>query len=229
MDSKFNGFGFEGSLTRHGDDHPHQAHLVRHNHENESHGIKRRADDQLDHDQRLAKRLGLLNLSRTGQAYIPVEGQGAVERHPVQHQQDYSEQMQLDDTKDKVYVFDLDEDLSDPESDDKKLVFLPDIDKHLSGIPKAVLARDSDADKNKQIILYNPQTSLMNWPPQNDVRKAIAESRVRARERQAQERRDSATLVADAFRGPNEYKPETVYTGSPSSPSPLDGDPMDLG
>lgn len=68
--------------------------------------------------------------------------------------------MQLDDTKHKVYIYDLDAELSDSESsDDGKLIFLPDIQKHLreTRIPPSVLANSEGelAGMNNQLVLYN--------------------------------------------------------------------------
>jgi hypothetical protein len=97
--------------------------------------------------------------------------------------QDDGDTMRLDDTKHKVYIYDLDAELSDSESDDGRLVFLPDIEKHLleTRIPPSILANSEGelAGQNQQLILYNIPSSLT-------VRKAIIETRARARAKQAQ-------------------------------------------
>lgn len=97
--------------------------------------------------------------------------------------------MQLDDTKHKVYIYDLDAELaSDSEaSDDGRLVFLPDIKKHLreSRIPPVVLANSDGqlAGMDKQMVLYNVPSSLTVPEEQDSVRKAIIETRARTRAR----------------------------------------------
>lgn len=159
---------------------------------------KRKAENQ-DND-RLSKRLSLLNLERNGQKlYVPVENPSAASPKPKtpprQTQQD--DTMQLDDTKHKVYIYDLDAELSDSESsDDGRLVFLPDIQKHLreSRIPPMIMANsDGELAGNNQLVLYNVPSSLTIPEEQDSVRKAIIESRARARAKQASEQSSSGT------------------------------------
>ena len=95
--------------------------------------------------------------------------------------------MQLDDTKDKVYIHNLDEELSDIESEEERLVFLPDIEKKLGKIPKSVLTSETHPAAGNQMVLYSVPTSLSVPKEQDKVRKAIIESRARAREKQAQD------------------------------------------
>jgi hypothetical protein len=101
--------------------------------------------------------------------------------------------MQLDDSKHKVYIYDLDAELSDSsESDDGKLVFLPDIKKHLqeSRIPPMIMANsEGELAGNSQLVLYNVPSSLTVPQEQDSVRKAIIETRARARAKQ-QKRQD---------------------------------------
>jgi hypothetical protein len=97
--------------------------------------------------------------------------------------------MQVDDSKHKVYIYDLDAELSESESDDGKLVFLPDIEKHLreSRIPPSVLANsEGELAGNKQLVLYNVPSSLSVPEAQDSVRKAIIEARARVRAKQEQ-------------------------------------------
>jgi len=159
---------------------------------------KRKADNQ-DND-RLSKRLALLNLERNGQKlYVPVEQpttsftdtdsyikEKERKKEKVRVQDD--DMMQMDDTKHKVYIYDLDAELSDSDSsEDGRLVFLPDIEKHLreSRIPPSILANaDGElAGQNKEMVLYNVPISLSVAPEHDSVRKAIIETRARARER----------------------------------------------
>ncbi|WYZ44286.1 hypothetical protein EsH8_VII_000722 [Colletotrichum jinshuiense] len=172
---------------------------------------KRKAESQ--DNERLSKRLSLLNLEKSGQKlYVPVEEPTAtspspnviptasstsasptsrrrrLDRRPLPS----DEVMQLDDSKHKVYIYDIDDELSSSESepDDGKLVFLPDIEKHLRAtrIPPSILANDQGELAGMQVVLYNEPTSLTVPPEQDSVRKAIVESRTRMRERQRLER-----------------------------------------
>jgi len=155
---------------------------------------KRKADTQ--DNERLSKRLSLLNLERNGREklYVPVE-QPIIEtppaiKPPTQRVQD-EDIMQLDDTKHKVYIYDLDAELSDSESDDGKLVFLPDIQKHLreSRIPPSILANsEGELAGNNQLVLYNIPSSLSVPEEQDSVRKAIIETRTRLRAKQEEKR-----------------------------------------
>ncbi|KAL2876704.1 hypothetical protein SGCOL_008070 [Colletotrichum sp. CLE4] len=102
------------------------------------------------------------------------------------------EVMQLDDSKHKVYIYNIDDELSSSESepDEGKLVFLPDIEKHLrqTRIPPSILANDEGQLAGMQVVLYNEPASLTVPRDQDSVRKAIVESRARMRERQRLER-----------------------------------------
>lgn len=114
------------------------------------------------------------------------------------------EPMQVDETKDKVYIYDLDQELSDIESEEERLIFLPDIDKKLGKIPKSVLAPRDSSVTGSEMILYNIPSSLSVSPEHDNVRKAIIESRARAREKQVQSTRDSALEKANGVQ-PNEH------------------------
>lgn len=93
--------------------------------------------------------------------------------------------MQVEDTKDKVYIFDLNKELAEVESGEDTPVFIPDIEKHIMKLPKSVLIGDDvKAAANKQMILYRPPSSLTVPAEKDNVRKAIIESRRRAQEKQ---------------------------------------------
>ncbi|MCJ1339674.1 hypothetical protein MMC09_004964 [Bachmanniomyces sp. S44760] len=148
------------------------------------HGHKRHAEDELENDQRLTKRFNLLDLERDGKLYIPVK-QPVSEK--TRQQSGLADAMQVDSTSNRIYIYDIDDELSDIESNEEKLVFLPDIEKKLSKLPRSVLEDPNDSAINQQLVLYNIPESL-SLPRENDnVRKAIIETRARAREKQAQE------------------------------------------
>lgn len=111
--------------------------------------------------------------------------------------QDGLEPMQVDETKDKVYIYDLNQELSEIESEEERLIFLPDIDKKLGKIPISVLASTEPSVTGSEMVLYNVPSSLSVPPEHDKVRKAIIESRARAREKQLQGTRDSALAKAN--------------------------------
>ncbi|OAF58177.1 hypothetical protein VC83_06432 [Pseudogymnoascus destructans] len=98
--------------------------------------------------------------------------------------------MRLDDTKHKVYIYDLDKELEEIESsdDENKLVFLPDIEKRLLNrrIPSSILAnKDGELagmNQSQAMVLYDIPHSLTLTDEKDSVRKAILESRRRAQE-----------------------------------------------
>jgi hypothetical protein len=92
--------------------------------------------------------------------------------------------MQVDDTKDRVYIANLDDELSRDDDPDDKIVFLPDIEKRLTKIPKALLVTTSPPTTGTELVLYNVPSSLSIPEDQDSVRKAIIETRARALQRQ---------------------------------------------
>ena len=95
--------------------------------------------------------------------------------------------MHLDDTKDKIYIHNLDDELSELESEEERLVFLPDIEKKLGKIPHSILTSENHPGTGSEMVLYGIPMSLSVPEGQDKVRKAIIESRARAREKQAQD------------------------------------------
>ncbi|KAL9583766.1 MAG: hypothetical protein Q9203_004935 [Teloschistes exilis] len=146
------------------------------------HGRKRHADDNLESDQRLSKRFNLLNLEHTGKLYIPVQPNAPTRSFRQ------NDSMQLDDTKDKVYIHDLAAELSDVQSDEENPLFLPDIEKKLSKIPRSVLMSSNPPITNNQMVLYNVPSSLSVPKEHDNVRRAIIDSRARSMEKQAQDK-----------------------------------------
>lgn len=116
------------------------------------------------------------------------------------------EPMQVDETKDKVYIYNLDQELSDIESEEERLVFLPDIDKKLGKIPKSVLVPRDTSVTGSEMILYNIPSSLSVPPEHDNVRKAIIESRARAREKQVQGIRGSAFEKANGVQSNEQFR-----------------------
>jgi len=153
-----------------------------------SKGVKRKPSNDL-FDQRFAKRFDLLNLdNKHGKLYVPVSGEDGSSATAKQTKHNRDDQyMELEDSKHKVYIYDLDKELEDCQSDEDKPIFIPDIEKHLSKLPRVVLIGDDakDAAKNMQMVLYNVPSSLTVPKERDTVRKAIMESRQRMRDKQA--------------------------------------------
>ncbi|PVI03681.1 hypothetical protein DM02DRAFT_487115, partial [Periconia macrospinosa] len=103
--------------------------------------------------------------------------------------------MQIDPTPHKIYIHDLSAELSSSsasENEDDEYdgesppIFLSDIERHLSKIPRHVLlAGAPEARPDNQMVLYNVPSSLSVPQERDSVRKAIVEARARVRERQA--------------------------------------------
>jgi hypothetical protein len=133
-------------------------------------------------------------------------------------------QMQLDDTKYKVYIYNLEDELSssdaESDADSSKLVFLPDIEKHLlnNRIPTRVLNPRPDPAAEmagKELVLYSVPSSISVPEEQDSVRKAIIEARARAREKQRVEREQASVA------------PVSNPTPLATSPSPSGGMPAE--
>ena len=116
--------------------------------------------------------------NRHGKLYIPKSGDNNIPSgslHP--HNGVDNEFMDVEDTKHKVYIYNLDKELEDSQSDEDTPIFLPDIEKHLSKLPKVVLISEDEKEhaKNMQMVLYNVPTSLTVSEDKDSVRKAIIE------------------------------------------------------
>jgi hypothetical protein len=214
-----------------------------HQHHNHTHGHfatrqlpsrtarKRKADAPPENNERLSKRMSLLNLGmqlrpigtmcrwvafpplthsaeQSGQKLlVPVENiRSSFPDHINKPHKDKQKPadvddslMQLDDTKYKVYINNLDDELaSDGESDGESgTIFLPDIEKYLRAtrIPTRVLdPRPGPRAElaGKELVLYSEPSSISVPVEQDSVRRAILEARARAREKQRAERERTA-------------------------------------
>ena len=141
--------------------------------------------------------------------------------------------MQLDDTKDRVYIHNLDEELADIESEEEKLVFLPDIEKKLGKIPKSVLLGEGHPSTGNEVVLYSVPSSLSVPEEQDNVRKAIIESRARAREKQLHSAEPEAAVARVVEGGGQNGRPNRGSNlesiASPVTGIEADEDAMDLG
>ncbi|KPM37358.1 hypothetical protein AK830_g9197 [Neonectria ditissima] len=165
---------------------------------------RRKRKAGMPENERLSKRLSLLNLEQGGnKLYVPVETPSSSITNPNTSASSSSrsapildDTMQLDNSKHKVYIYNIDDELSsDSESDDCKLVFLPDIEKHLRAtrIPPSILAKKDADSEGMEVVLYSDPKSITVPEDKDSVRKAIVESRRRMREQQRLERENKVT------------------------------------
>lgn len=141
-----------------------------------------------------------------------------------QHANVNEDSMQLDDTKDRVYIYNLEDELRDIDEEEGSLIFLPDIDRKLTKIPKSVLTSTSQPLANQEIVLYTVPSSLTVPEEKDNVRKAIIETRERARQKQVDDAKAAhlnagIQAVSAGYRGPE------LATGELED----DEDAMDIG
>lgn len=106
--------------------------------------------------------------------------------------------MHVEESKDRVFVRDLDEELADIAADEEKLVFLPDIEKNFIKIPKSVLSGDYETTPtDSRLVLYSVPHSLSVPEHQDSVRRAILDARARARESSSSPSLASTALAND--------------------------------
>ncbi|KAH0552855.1 hypothetical protein GP486_006945 [Trichoglossum hirsutum] len=176
----------------------------------EPRGVKRPPEDDLDSERRLVKRLNLLDLGRNLSLYTPADaeqpsssaGNGKIASAA-------NDVMQLDDTKHKVYIYNLEDELAESDTQEDALIFLPDIEKRMTRIPKSILRNPQQTTPplpplpptNTEVVLYNVPSSLSVPKEHDSVRKAIIEARARARERQAQEMQNGLTTPSPPISG----------------------------
>ncbi|KAJ5088143.1 hypothetical protein N7456_011759 [Penicillium angulare] len=167
-------------------------------------GRKRPADGDPDGAQPLTKRFGYLQIDQDSRArtkYVATPSSRA-------HEPD---SMLLDDTKHTTYIYNLDQELAEPESPGDALVLLPLAAKMIS-VPNAVLS--SNSTQGKELVLYTEPASLTLPKEQDSVRKAIIESRARARA----SRSSTPPSTDDTTRTPHTPHTEIHH----------DDDPMDI-
>ena len=138
--------------------------------------------------------------------------------------------MHVDDTKDRIYIHDLDAELSDTESESERVIFISDIEQKLSRIPKIVLtgSNQRDESKGREMVLYSVPTSLSVPQAQDSVRKAIIDSRARAREKQLIDESSLGINRIDGLPPSIPTKPEIDIT-RPGDMMDEDLDAMDMG
>lgn len=186
-------------------------------------GTKRFAEENLERDQRLAKRLGRLSLERP-----PLDGPTSSATRTASGATSGSSDggllMQVDDTKDRIFIANLEDELAHVAAEDDEIVFLPQIERRMTKIPKSLLTSHNPAlaGTGKELVLYNVPTSLSVPQEQDSVRKAIVEVRERQRERGAEERSAAPAPVEERMNAGSSAE----FTASDSFD---DVDAMDIG
>lgn len=140
--------------------------------------------------------------------------------------------MHVDDTKDRVYIHDLDAELAEIESDtgEQKLVFLPDIERKLQKIPKHVLTGQHDSEQHigHELVLYRPLSALIAPANKNGDYGEVLVNKLRADERAMHGGHESNQTTR-----PHEInEPETAHgfnEGDYHDGQVEDPDAMDLG
>lgn len=135
--------------------------------------------------------------------------------------------MQVDDTKTRVYINDLDREIAEIEAEEKRhaVHFLPEIEKELMAIPESVLKHRPD----NELVLYRLPQSISISEEEDKVRAVMADVRERAREKSlADANANGAELQeksASLHVPPVEMDPIDVPDGIPSD---IEVDPMDI-
>ncbi len=161
------------------------------------HGIKRHAVEEPEGEQRITKRFARMRIGQDEQnGVLPhASTQYAIPHHPqpiisspapISCGAPADDLMPLDDTKDKVYIYDLESEIAQIEAEEPKGLLLPDIDRKISAIPQQLL-QSHTSNANTQMVLYQVPSSISVPEEQDHVRKAIIATRARAREKQARE------------------------------------------
>jgi len=88
--------------------------------------------------------------------------------------------MLLDDTKDTVYIHDIDRELAESQAQQDTISILPGVAEALLPIPKTLIAKTKS--QSNELVLYQEPQSLSIPEEQDNVRRAIAETRARARQ-----------------------------------------------
>lgn len=154
--------------------------------------------------------------------------------------------MRLDNTKYKVYIYSIDDELSsesEPEDAEGRLVFLPEMEKHLRQtriggpgglaagagvappIPRPILPNKDGELAGMQMVLYSEPSSLSIPQAHDSVRKAIIETRARAREKQHQHQQTKGP--GESSSGGEQSLGVSPVTTAPRSGGPAAADQAD--
>ena len=221
-------------------------------------GVKRVADESNDDALRFTKRFNLLSIGTSSPSlhshgrgltaaaldpqangnsnyYIPLTP-SPTNGTPIPPQTGLGatvedDSMNVDDTRHRVYVQNLDAELAEIEANepDERLIFLPDIEKHFSRIPEHILSNPQDATRQQQeLVLYSVPRSLTLDESQDSVRKAILEARQRARDKAVEEARHQEMERQYAKGDGDVVETAHGYGSGYEQPADEDADAMDI-
>nr|POE49452.1 hypothetical protein CFP56_50369 [Quercus suber] len=211
-------------------------------------GKRPASHDSIGDQERFHKRFNLLSLGGVDNTnahtnsnyYIPVSGSrntAALQeqaRHAVPSEINVqpNDLMHVENTRDRVFIHNLDEELADVESEEERLIFLPDIEKHFSRIPRHVLTeRKDDEPRHQELVLYSVPKLLTAQDNGDSVRRAIIEARHRAQEKAAEDaRHDDMTRRYESTDPNGSIETAHGYTSGYTDEieSQNDGDGMDI-
>ena len=141
--------------------------------------------------------LMLVRIDNDGKLWVGTKGERPLAAKTSSTTQSDPDLMRVEDTKDRIFIHNLDEELAEVSDDGEQVIFLPDIDKRLNNLPERLLTRDQAVSpKGKEVVLYNVPTSLSIPEDKDSVRKAMLEARGRAQENQS---RQDTSLSRDAM------------------------------
>ncbi|KAL5334940.1 hypothetical protein BJX70DRAFT_341512 [Aspergillus crustosus] len=141
------------------------------------HGRKRPAKGELD-DQPLAKKFGRLQIGSLSMLHLPDVPEKPAK--PVPRLSEANDPMVLDDTKSRVYIYDLDRELTENKAVDCPLIILPGLEESLS-MSKILVPLGKANRQCSEIVLYREPESLSISKENDQVRRALMETRERAR------------------------------------------------
>ncbi|KAL4889144.1 hypothetical protein BDV59DRAFT_205564 [Aspergillus ambiguus] len=142
------------------------------------HGKKRPAEGDPD-DQPLAKKFGRLQIDPVVAIdHCPGET-GSLE--PVDRGNTAPNgAMMLDDTKHTIYIHDLDREIEEIDKADSAFTIIPGLGENLSTIPRLLVPETGP--KGNELVLYREPASLTVPEEEDSVRRALIETRERARQ-----------------------------------------------
>ncbi|RKF58054.1 hypothetical protein OnM2_070039 [Erysiphe neolycopersici] len=153
--------------------------------------FRKRKAENYENNERLSKRLSLLNLERSGHKLINPPQPSIVHNqnqnsHVVTLPSTNCDLMQIEDTQNKVFIHDLEAEILEAQSEEAKLVIHPEIEKHLRDIrfSPIFIAPTSISHEDKQLVLYNEPGSITIPEEFDSVKRIILETRSRIREKQ---------------------------------------------
>ena len=221
-------------------------------------GVKLLADESNDDALRFTKRFNLLSLgkhmrpwhtqaphlttitpdpradgSSNSNYYIPVTPPNGAPTPPHNGLATTVEDdaMNVDDTRHRVYVQNLDAEIAEIEANEpaERLIFLPDIEKHFSRIPERLLPSPQDAAQQQELVLYSVPKSLTLDEDHDSVRRAILDARQRARDKAAEEARREEMERQYVQDEGDAVETAHGYGGGYFEPVEDDPDAMDIG